>query len=230
MDALSTNLAAVSCRSSRAVNSPLPAPCRRHRSSGCCASSVWRVSHAGARGSRRPCGEGGARCGRSRATPVPPLRPRSPLGRRHHVSLELGGLRLPRLRDRRLEPQGRRLVDARRPALGTRHRRARDGADEAKAAARALSITPTGARSTRASPSVRQSSSSACCHAWAAAVMRSTMRSPRASSPRSRPNYSTATRSAAATRRGSRSSRLSRASTTAGAGTRRSDSAAPIDS
>ncbi len=37
-------------------------------------------------------GEGGARCGRSRAAPVPRPRPRSPLGGRYHLRLELGGL------------------------------------------------------------------------------------------------------------------------------------------
>src|SRR5438876_1734018 len=82
------------------------------------------------------------------------------------------------------------------------------------------------APSTRASPSARRCRTPACCRAWAAAATPSTTPSPRASSPHSRPNSSTGTRSRRVTRHDSPSSAGSRASTTAAAGTRRSDSGA----
>ena len=68
------------------------------------------------------------------------------------------GPRLPRLRDRRLEPQGRRLVDARRPEewSSPSTRSGWRSSASRKPARPASSTTQTAARNTRASPSARR--------------------------------------------------------------------------
>jgi hypothetical protein len=83
-----------------------------------------------------------ARCRRGAgARPRPaPLRRRAPgraVAGRHHLSAHLRGLALPRRRDGRLQPQDRRLVDARGPAGGAGRRRARHGGDAPPPASRA---------------------------------------------------------------------------------------------
>ena len=101
--------------------------------------------------------EGGARCGRSRAAPVPRSRARPALGCRHHLRPDLGGVRLPRLRGRRLEPPGRRLVDARRPRAPSWSSTRSGWRSPGEGRSPGSSITPIAARSTRASPSARRS-------------------------------------------------------------------------
>jgi hypothetical protein len=65
-----------------------------------------------------------------------PACPEPPLGLGHQVRLDLGRHPLPGLRDRLLQPQSRRLVDALRHAGRARDRRGRDG-DRAPPANRA---------------------------------------------------------------------------------------------
>ncbi len=132
---------------------------------------------------------------------------------------DLGGLPVSRDGHRRLEPSLRWLVDARRPALGARARRARDGRDPAQAAggrhpslrSRKPVHEPRLAGRSRRRASCSRSAPRRC--------PRQT-RSPSRSSRRSSVSCSTAPASSAALRRGSGSSSSSRASTTQGAATR----------
>ena len=123
-------------------------------------ASAWNRGRlaAGQAASDDEAGRAGPGGGGPRPPPVSGARTEPALGRRHHLRADLGGLPVPRDGHRRLEPSQRWLVDARRPALGARARRARDGRDPAQAAggrhpslpiaaARADSIRPRNARS-----------------------------------------------------------------------------------